>query len=74
MLARIYGVYTVRMEDQSPVKLVVMENSNEGASHHIACYDLKGSWISRIVKGRVVKPTATLKDLNVLKDKTAQKY
>ena len=27
LLARIYGIYSVRMEDQNPVKLVVMGNA-----------------------------------------------
>ena len=67
LLARIYGIYSVRMEDQSPVKLVVMGNALSGATGHIGIYDLKGSMVSRIVKG-TYKPTATIKDQNLLLD------
>ncbi len=38
-----------------------------GASDIQAVFDLKGSMINRIVKGRHHKPTATLKDQNLLK-------
>jgi 1-phosphatidylinositol-4-phosphate 5-kinase len=67
LLARIYGIYSVRMEDQSPVKLVVMGNALSGATGHVGIYDLKGSMVSRIVKGKY-KPTATIKDQNLLLD------
>ena len=66
LLARIYGIYSVRMEDQNPVKLVVMGNALQGATHHLGCFDLKGSTVGRVVKGTNFKGTATLKDLNII--------
>jgi len=43
-----------------------MENSMRGASHHLGVFDLKGSMVNRIVHGDSFKPTATLKDRNLL--------
>lgn len=69
LLARVYGVYSVRMEDQKPVKLIVMENGIRGAAREeiLGVFDLKGSMVNRIVKGTKFSPTATLKDRNMLK-------
>lgn len=67
LVARIYGVYTIKMEEIEPVNLVLMGNtkdSNDKYLEHV--FDLKGSLISRIVKGRTFKNTATLKDLNIM--------
>lgn len=67
LLARIYGVYTVQMEEISPVHLVLMGNtkkSNDKLLEHV--FDLKGSFINREVKGKNLKNTATLKDINLL--------
>jgi|Transcript_34520 1-phosphatidylinositol-4-phosphate 5-kinase len=68
LLARVYGVYSVRMEDQKPVKLVVMENGIRGAKGEniLGIFDLKGSMVNRSVKGSEIKPTATVKDKNLL--------
>lgn len=52
LLARIYGIYSVVMEDKAPVKLVVMGNTMKHASRHLGVFDLKGSIIKRIVKGK----------------------
>lgn len=67
LLARIYGIYTVKMEDIEPVNLILMGNtkkSNDKMIEHI--FDLKGSFINREVKGKNLKNTATLKDINLL--------
>lgn len=66
LLARVYGIYSVKMEDQKPVKLIVMENSMRGARDHLGVFDLKGSMVNRIVEGKNFKPTSTLKDRNLL--------
>ena len=55
------------MEDQKPVKLIVMENGIRGASNYLGIFDLKGSMVNRIVKGKNHKVTATLKDQNLLR-------
>jgi len=72
LLARIYGIYSIQMEDQAPVKLVVMGNTMktklpgiQTKPEIIAVYDLKGSTVSRIVKGNNHPPTKTLKDENL---------
>lgn len=66
-MARIYGVFEVKMEDVEPVKLILMGNtkkSNDMMIEHV--FDLKGSFINREVHGRNLKNTATLKDINLL--------
>jgi len=64
LVARVYGVYSVKMEDQKPVRLVVMENGIRGAKRDdiLGIFDLKGSMINRIVKGKKISPTSTVKD------------
>lgn len=69
LLARIYGIYTVKMEEIEPVHLILMGNtkkSNDKLIEHV--FDLKGSFVNREVKskGRILKNTATLKDINLL--------
>jgi hypothetical protein len=50
-LARIYGVYTVKMEDMEPVHLVLMGNTKNAIDQSIVnVFDLKGSMINREVK------------------------
>lgn len=64
LLARVYGIYSVRMEDQKPVKLLVMENGMKGMTKEtgLGVFDLKGSMVNRIVKGTNHDPGMTLKD------------
>lgn len=67
LLARIYGIYTVKMEDIAPVSLVLMgntKNTDDIKIEHV--FDLKGSLFNREVKGKNHKNTATLKDINLL--------
>jgi len=55
------------MEDMEPIHLVLMGNtkkSNDKKLEHV--FDLKGSIIHREVKGKGIKPTSTLKDVNLL--------
>ena len=52
LIARIYGIFQVRMEGMVPVNLLLMANTiqvfdSQSDIPHI--YDLKGSWIHRIV-------------------------
>jgi len=69
LLARVYGIYSIQMGEQHPVKLVVMGHTiqykNKDLIRHT--YDLKGSMVNRLVKGRT-KPTAPVKDKNLLQD------
>jgi hypothetical protein len=55
------------MEEVEPVSLVLMGNtkkSNDKLIEHV--FDLKGSYINREVKGKNLRNTATLKDINLL--------
>jgi len=69
LLSRIYGVYTVEMQDYQKVHLILMGNTlrfdNKNDVNRI--YDLKGSTYSREVKGRV-SSSSTLKDQNFVKN------
>jgi hypothetical protein len=68
-LARIYGIYTVKMEDMAQVHLILMGNTKFAIDRNIVnVFDLKGSMINRKVNshGRKLKNTATLKDKNLL--------
>ena len=67
LLARIYGVYTIKKEDIEPVSLILMANSKQANDKRIEhVFDLKGSIVHREVKGTNFKNTATLKDVNLL--------
>lgn len=67
LVARIYGVFSVKMDDQDPVYLILMGNSKKCQSKHIKkIYDLKGSLVKREVFGAPFKHTAVLKDKNLL--------
>lgn len=67
LLARIYGIYTIKMEEVAPVHLILMGNTKKSNDKNIVnIFDLKGSFINREVEGKNLKPTATLKDLNLL--------
>jgi transcription initiation factor IIF auxiliary subunit len=55
------------MEDIEPVSLVLMGNSKKSNDNRIEhVFDLKGSYINREVKGKNLKNTATLKDVNLV--------
>lgn len=56
------------MEDVAEVSLVLMGNTKFCKNENLECvFDLKGSMVNRIVKGKNLKNTATLKDKNLLK-------
>jgi len=65
MIARIYGIFTVQMEDITPVHLLFMHKMDPGKSI-INVFDLKGSIINRIVESKHIKAGGTLKDVNLL--------
>ncbi len=50
LIARIYGIFTVRMEDIVPVHLLLMANSAQAGKNIENVFDLKGSIINREVK------------------------
>ena len=69
ILARIYGIFTVQMEDIVHIHLILMGNTiqceNPEDIHSI--FDLKGSVFNRKVKGHQHSNTTTLKDVNLFK-------
>lgn len=68
IIARIYGVYRVKMEDIKPVHLLVMANTIRTSNFPMIMniFDLKGSVVNRQVKmTKKLKNTSTLKDLNL---------
>lgn len=72
LLARIYGVFKVKMEDIVPVNLILMANTIRCNSslNIMNIFDLKGSMVNREVKwSRKLKNTSTLKDINLQKIK-----
>uniref|UniRef100_A0A7S3JEQ7 PIPK domain-containing protein n=1 Tax=Euplotes harpa TaxID=151035 RepID=A0A7S3JEQ7_9SPIT len=70
LLARIYGIFTVKKEKLMPVHLILMGNTvdlsgkGQGLKY---IFDLKGSLVNRESKMmKVHKPSSTLKDINLL--------
>lgn len=82
LLARIYGVYSVKMDEQDPVYLILMGSSAmvtnvEGkiSQNYVkAKFDLKGSMVKRLTKGDNLKNTEMLKDKNLLRMKSEDSF
>jgi 1-phosphatidylinositol-4-phosphate 5-kinase len=66
LMARIYGIFTVRMEGLTPVHILLMSNSAQCGKLINYIFDLKGSMINREVKQKDITPGGTLKDVNLL--------
>jgi len=50
LLARIYGIYSIQMGQQDPVKIIVMGNSKFADNKLVnGVFDLKGSFVHRYV-------------------------
>ena len=67
LLAKIFGVFTVKMRNCDAVHIMLMENALQLKSPERLRYifDLKGSLVDRKVKGKT-KPSTTLKDINFI--------
>jgi 1-phosphatidylinositol-4-phosphate 5-kinase len=65
LIARIYGIFTVEMEDIQPVDLLLMANCAHTGSLIENVFDLKGSIINRNVE-EWSENTDCLKDVNLL--------
>jgi len=72
LIARIYGVFTVEMEDISPVHLLLMANCARSGSEIENVFDLKGSVINREVKH--YSPGDCLKDINLIQIAVEKKF
>lgn len=69
LLARLYGIFTVKMEDIVPVHLILMGNTVkcDNPKNIENIFDLKGSVYNREVKmSKKIKNTSTLKDVNLI--------
>lgn len=69
LIARIYGIYRVDMDEMAPVYLLLMGNTKRIDNSYVKkIYDLKGSLDKRVVKGNEAsfKNTECLKDINIL--------
>ena len=69
LLARVYGIYTLKMEGYTKVRLVLMGNTLRFQSRPdiYRVYDLKGSNFNRFVATDAsTKPSTTLKDTNFM--------
>ena len=68
LLARFYGVYTVKIKFMKPISVVIMDNlMGDYITEIQRIYDLKGSLHKRMTN--VIKSQRTVrKDLNFLKD------
>ena len=74
LLARIYGIYSVQMDDQDPVYLILMGSSVKCDNNYIKHkFDLKGSLVKREEKSPNIKNTTILKDKNILAIKKVDK-
>jgi len=81
LLARVYGIYTIRMKDRDPINLIIMGNTKRTADDSLSLlyiYDLKGSKVNRLTKPKDerkgLKNTACLKDINLLNFKKTKPH
>lgn len=80
LIARIYGVYTIKMQDMEPINVVLMENTKRTYSDDttlLYVFDLKGSQVNRETKPKrnvPLKATACRKDMNILKMTRNEKF
>jgi len=74
LLARIYGVYTVKMRDYNEVYLILMGNCLKFENKYdiTRIYDLKGSKTNRYVQTDSALSSTTLKDVNFVQNKRYQ--
>lgn len=79
LLARIYGVYSVKIDQQAPVYLILMGNTAQCQDSRVLHkFDLKGSIVKRLVhlpKGASKHSnSAVLKDQNLLELKKSEVF
>lgn len=66
LMARIYGLFTVQMQDVVPVHILLMSNAAKCGKFVYKTFDLKGSIVNREVKANEMLTTSCLKDVNLL--------
>ena len=68
MLARFYGIYTVKIKFMKPISIVIMDNLMSNQIRQItSIYDLKGS-LHRRDTIKIKNSRTVRKDLNFLRD------
>ena len=65
MIAKIYGIYTVKMEDIREVHILLMDNLFLHVKNKLSEFDLKGSIINREVYPPFEVAKNCLKDVNL---------
>jgi 1-phosphatidylinositol-4-phosphate 5-kinase len=64
MLARFYGIFTIKIKFMKPINVIIMDNiMGKHSDDIVRVFDLKGSTFQRINSGPL-KDTSTRKDLN----------
>jgi 1-phosphatidylinositol-4-phosphate 5-kinase len=64
MLARFYGIFTIKIKFMKPINVIIMDNiMGKHSDDIVRVFDLKGSTFQRIHPGPY-KNTTTRKDLN----------
>jgi len=64
MLARFYGIFTIKIKFMKPINVIIMDNiMGKHSDDIVRVFDLKGSTFQRIHPGPF-KNTTTRKDLN----------
>lgn len=66
LIAKIYGIYTIRMEGIRQVHILLMDNLFLHVRNMVSQFDLKGSVINREVHEPFQVKKNCLKDLNLL--------
>ena len=74
LIAKIYGIYTVKMEDIREVHILLMDNLFFRVKNKISEFDLKGSIINREVHEPFVVEKNCLKDVNLQKISKNDKF
>ena len=72
LLTKIYGIYEVQIEKNSPICLVAMENLFFGMGSNLKVYDLKGSVSSRYVSKGKFDGSKTLLDTDYKLDRNGE--
>ena len=68
MLARFYGIFTIKIKFMKPINVIIMDNiMGKHSDDIVRVFDLKGSTFQRINPGPL-KNTSTRKDLNFKED------
>lgn len=74
LIAKIFGIYTIRMEGVRQVHILLMDNLFLHVQNMVNQFDLKGSMVNRVVREPFVVKKSCLKDLNLLSLKRQDQF